>query len=188
MRSIQKGTSNNRVSYLDGGILITKATIVDAKDITGVTVKGWTPDVAVELSLDVGASFYPTLRIMGSFNGSRWGSAFKIRELFLSAGIEGELEDDKIPPTMLEQLKGKEIKRLSYVTARKPNGKLKFYDWDLVFPADADNEKIIEIFKDSLTKSTRLSENFKPELWKNDTETETEGADTPTDMADNLPF
>lgn len=174
--------------YKGKGIIISKVKIVNAEDVSKKPLGSWTPDLAVKLTLDVGLSFYPEMTIAGDFGKEgRWGSAFKVRELFLSAGVVGSLnDDDTIPPELLEELKGKEIKRVSFSIGKKPDGRIRYRDWDLVFPVSADNNFIEQYFYDSLGKSKYLSNLFKP--IEDEGEPEIEGSVADPELPDDLPF
>ena len=110
------------------GIFIDRAVIEEVKDVSRTPIFSgkFTPDLGVVLTLDVGRDFKPELTIAGNLNGEEWGSAFKLRELFLACGLSGELDEVEgkyvIPKEILDGLVGKTIKKLSYRSGTKPNG------------------------------------------------------------------
>lgn len=143
------------------GVYINDAIIAGVQDISGSMPTGFkTPiDLGIELELEIGRSFRPKLRLFGNFKTTAagektWGGAFKLRDFFRKAGCKGSLGDDnKIPKEWLDSLIGKKIWRLSYVSRIRPDGKLGYSDWNEVWMAEEDPEKMAASFKTQFLKS-----------------------------------
>lgn len=157
------------------GYLISEATIAGVKDISGTKLPFMTKpcDIGVQLILEIGKTFQPTLAISGDFQRDDsgeiigWGRANKVRELFVKLGAaEGLTEDNRLPPDVLESLIGKKILRLSYVSGRKDNGKLKYSDWSEVGIPEDGAEVLAKRFESSVHRG--YPKNFAPELLKED--------------------
>lgn len=150
-------------------VFVVTGIIKDAKDISGVPVSDkWTPNLGIEITVDIGRDFFPTMRIAGDITEEDWGSAFKVRELLLAAGVTGFLtEDNKIPEEAIKELIGKTIKFVRFRAGEK-DGKSIYYNWDLVFPAVASDDKIKEVFYSQVTRSKYLAKRFKPSGAKED--------------------
>jgi hypothetical protein len=160
------------------GVFITEATIIDAQDHSGTkpSFLSNTPDVYVVITLDVGREFTPEMSFFGDFKRDDknpkvivdWGSAFKIRNLFSACGVHREINDDgTIPPEMIQELIGKKILRLQYISGTKDNGKLKYSDWsEQVFEATGDPKKLAELFFKSVDRG--YPKNYSPEVLTED--------------------
>jgi hypothetical protein len=167
-----KITNDNRQGNKYGiGIFISKVQIVNAVNRSGERPEFLrnTPDIFIELKLDVGKDFQPTMSFFGDFKRDPrsgeildWGSAFKIRNLFSAFGIEGEVaENGTISDGLVNRLFGKEFYRLQYVSGEKYDGKLKYSDWtDQIEIENPDN--LARAFFRSVEKG--FPKNYKPEL------------------------
>ena len=134
-------TSNESSS----NIIVQKVTI-DEFNVTYGEMRDWqqySDDIGIDLTLDVGQDFKPTMYIGGSFklddmNDSiiGWGRAFKVKMLFDSIGLPLKLakgssvSENRLPENAKEHIIGKQFLRLSYVsTKKKADGTNRWKDW-----------------------------------------------------------
>jgi hypothetical protein len=156
------------------GIIISRTRIVNAKDISHQALpftKGRAVDVGVELTLDIGKSFNPTLTIYGDFEKDasgtvvKWGSAFKVHDLLMALCPEyvADLKENyRISPDALTALMGKEFLRLTYVIGVRDDGKIRYSDWTTIGTVEAGEEAL----KKRWTRSIKSGypSNFHPEV------------------------
>lgn len=133
-------------------------------------------DLAIKLTLDIGKSFYPEMLIVGNFKRDEkgdilegndgWGSAFKVRNFFSKFIPLGQVisltPDNEIPPDVLALPRGKEFLRLSYVTGRKPSGRLRYSSWDEIATLEEGAESLKRRFLNSVTRG--FPSNYHPEV------------------------
>jgi hypothetical protein len=125
-------------------------------------------DIGIKLTLDIGREFQPELTIAGNFKVTDgevtgWGSAFAVQEAFSRLGYEGALDDgNRIPQGVLETFIGQKILRLSYVSGTKPDGRLRYSDWNLIGSVEEGAHALVKRFKKSLAKG--YPKNYRPEL------------------------
>ena len=166
-------TKSNNTQY-GVGIFVNKATIIGAADKSeeGLSFLQSPVDVAIVLTLDIGKDFSPEMSFFGNYKRDEqnnlivdWGGAFSIRNLFTACGIDSEINDDgSIPPELLNQLIGKEILRLQYVSGlRQTDDKPKYSDWTQTVLAGNDKpEKLVKLFEASVAKG--YPKNYSPEV------------------------
>jgi hypothetical protein len=154
------------------GVIIRKVTVADVADVSGQTApfleRPW--DIGIKLYLEVGRDFQPELTIAGSFKRDSitgeivgWGSAFVVQEALQRFGYSGSLQEgNHIPQSVLEGLIGKEFYRLSYVSGRKENGKVKYTDWNQIATLQEGPEDLAGRFRKSLTRG--YPKNYQPEV------------------------
>jgi hypothetical protein len=181
------GLKTGRTSSNYGtGVFIGRATIVEARDVSaeGLPFLTRQPDVAIVIKLDIGKEFQPEMSFFGNFkrderNGliTDWGSAFHISNLFDACGVLGEINDDgTIPQAMLDQLVGREILRLQYVSGFRNDGKVRYSDWNTVLSGSSKPEKLAKLFEESVAKG--YPKNYSPEVLDNSLSSEsTNGGD-----------
>lgn len=172
--------SNNN-SGGDRSISIGKATIVRAQNISGqqLAYMKYPCDLGVSLTLEVGQSFQPELNITGNFTKDEagepkgWGSAFKVRDFFIQMGVDNATltnalnEGSGVPEAAMETPIGKEVFRLSYVTGRKSDGRLKYSDWSEVATVEQGAEYLLKRFRESVARG--YPKNYAPEAVADDT-------------------
>ena len=104
-------------------------------------------DIVLELTLEIGKSFQPTMRVGGFFNrnddGSikNFGTATKVKILIESAGLNWEKsvdENNQLTDTALEELQNSEICTLSYVYGQTKTGTTGWSYWNEVAKAGQD--------------------------------------------------
>ena len=100
-------------------------------------------DIGIDLVLDVGQDFQPTMYIGGSFAVDElnntitgWGRAFKVKMFLDAIGLPVRLakdtvvSDNKLPEDAKDHIVGKEFLRLSYLSTKvKSDGKNRWKDW-----------------------------------------------------------
>jgi hypothetical protein len=128
----------------------------------------WDVDLSILLEIVKrnGQSYNYTLNIRCNYQKNEsgsivgWGSAFKLQKLFTVTDIEGALNDDgTIPEDLLEQLIGKSIFVLSYISGVREKESLRYQMWDVV---EKDRQSIISEFESSLQKG--YPRNYAPEV------------------------
>jgi hypothetical protein len=149
---------------------VQQAHIRGAKPTYNTEVFGIQWCVDLSLLLDIvkrnGQSYNYTLNIRCNYQKNEsgsivgWGSAFKLQKLFTVTDIEGALNDDgTIPEDLLEQLIGKSIFVLSYISGVREKESLRYQMWDVV---EKDRQSIISEFESSLQKG--YPRNYAPEV------------------------
>lgn len=98
-------------------------------------------DIVLELTLDIGKSFQPSMRVGGFFNRNDDGSiknngtATKVKILIESAGLNWDKsidENNQLTDQALEELQNSEICTLSYVYGTTKTGKTGWSYWNEV--------------------------------------------------------
>jgi hypothetical protein len=172
---------NDKKESAGNGIVIQVVSIITAEDVSNTTPPFLTTpcDLGVKLTLDIGRDFQPEFTITGGVKRETvdghegvitgWGGAFKVRDFFSNLGIGGDLiaDDDKyptiysIPTTMLEEAKGKQFKRLSYISGVRPSGKTRWADWTEIASINESDEAFVKRFEKGVAKG--FPSNYKPE-------------------------
>ena len=122
---------------------IQTATIKAVKPLYANEVFGINWDVDLSLLLEIkkqnGSCYDYQLSIRGNFKRDStgriigWGSAFKIQKLFNNLSLIGSVNTDgSIDEKCLQQLVGKEIFVLNYVSGLKDDGSVRYQMWDSV--------------------------------------------------------
>jgi len=122
---------------------IQTATIKAVKPLYLNEVFGITWDVDLSLLLEIkkqnGSSYDYQLNIRGCFKRDSsgriigWSSAFKIQKLFNNLSVIGIVNDNgTIEEKSLQQLLGKDIFVLNYVSGLKEDGRVKYQMWDII--------------------------------------------------------
>ena len=166
------------------GIFVNKVPIQSAKIKYDVKEDWMTmpDDVRIYTTYDSGRGFDKNLDIGGRFNKDKghWGSALKVKMLFDACGINSKEIDIegagwKIPEAWLDQIIGKDILVLSYVTSIiKKNGKNLWLDWNDVMHPDKGYDALKDHFMKQHEKGyvKRYSpDSGKPQENKNNNET-----------------
>ena len=124
----------------------------------------YSDDIGIDLTLDIGKDFQPTMYIGGSFkvddlNGTiiGWGRAFKVKMLFDAIGLPIKLAmgsaviENRLPEGAEKHIIGQEFERLSYLSTKmKQDGTNRWRDWqDVAKPGQGDHLK--EQFNKSVT-------------------------------------
>ena len=68
----------------------------------------------------------------------------------------------RLDETNLESCVGKEFMRLSYVSGKRDNGKLKYTDFQTVASAQSEKRDLVNIFKDHIKQG--WIKNYRPEV------------------------
>ena len=124
----------------------------------------YSDDIGIDLTLDIGKEFQPTMYIGGSFkvddlNGTiiGWGRAYKVKMFFDAIGLPIKLAtgsavvENRLPEGAETHIVGKEFERLSYLSTKmKQDGTNRWRDWqDVAKPGQGDYLK--EQFNKSVT-------------------------------------
>jgi hypothetical protein len=181
-------TTTPQVSSAYGpGVYVSEATIIDAQDHSGTmpSFLKTIPDIYLVVTLDIGKDWTPEMSFFGDYKRDErnpevivdWGSAFKVRNLFTACGIHRELNDDgTIPKDMVNDLIGKKILRLQYVSGARENGRLKYSDWsEQVLPANEDPKKLADLFFKSVQRG--YPKNYSPDVLAGDDSFDTQELD-----------
>ncbi|WP_448510004.1 hypothetical protein [Immundisolibacter sp.] len=122
---------------------IQAATIKAVQPLYQNDVFGITWDIDLSLLLEIrkrdGSTYDYQLNIRGNFKRDAsgrilsWGSAFKIQKLFSNLSLVGVVNyDGTIEERSLQQLIGKDIYVLNYISGIKDDGRLRYQMWDIV--------------------------------------------------------
>jgi len=122
---------------------IQTATIKAVKPLYSNEVFGITWDIDLSLLLEIRKQnrdvYDYQLNIRGCFKKDAsgriigWGSNFKIQKLFNNLSVVGIVNDDgTIEEKSLQQLIGKDIFVLNYISGKKEDGRIKYQLWDSV--------------------------------------------------------
>jgi hypothetical protein len=181
-------TTTPQVSSAYGpGVYVSEVTIIDAQDHSGTmpSFLKTIPDIYLVVTLDIGKDWTPEMSFFGDYKRDErnpevivdWGSAFKVRNLFTACGIHRELNDDgTIPKDMVNDLIGKKILRLQYVSGARENGRLKYSDWpEQVLPANEDPKKLADLFFRSVQRG--YPKNYSPDVLAGDDSFDTQELD-----------
>ncbi len=158
------------VSFRYMPYFIQKAVIKGIQPLYNNEVYGiiWNLDLSVLLEIHKkdGSTYEYQLNIRCNFKRDHtdriigWGSAFKLQKLFQSLNVTGIiLSDGTISQQSLDQLIGKEVFVLSYISGLKDDGSHRFQMWDLL---SADRTSLEEDFKYSNERG--YPRNYHPEL------------------------
>lgn len=183
---------NNNTNYTElPGVFVNEATVLSAKDISGMPTYNNDPetisDIAVEVEFDIGKDWIKTVIFKGNLKFKKenpkevdhWGSAFVVKELFIMTkcfeGLNKEEMSERleifskkeIPADFLSKIRGKSISILSYIRGISEEGKPRYSTWSIV---DTDPDRLINAFKVSLSKG--YPQNYNPELLANPKEAE----------------
>ena len=111
----------------------------------------YSDDIGVDLTLDIGKDFQPTMYIGGSFKLDDindqiigWGRAYKVKMLFDAIGLPIQLAkgtavvENRLPEGAEKHIIGREFERLSYLSNKtKEDGSNRWRDWqDVAKPGD----------------------------------------------------
>ena len=146
------------------------ATIKAVKPLYSNEVFGILWDIDLSLLLEVrkqnGSTYDYQLNIRGCFKRDSsgriigWSSAFKIQKLFNNLSVVGIINSDgTIDEKSLEQLIGKEIYVLNYISGTKEDGRLKYQMWDTVA---VDRTTLLSDFNSSLVNG--YPRNYNPRV------------------------
>lgn len=149
---------------------IQAATIKAVQPMYANEVFGIVWDIDLSLLLEIrkqnGNVYDYQLNIRGSFKKDLsgriigWGSNFKIQKLFNNLSVVGIVNaDGTIEEKSLQQLIGKDIFVLNYISGTKPDGRIKYQLWDSV----AEDRTILQ--GDFLKSTDRgYPKNFQPRI------------------------
>lgn len=151
------------------GVYIGDVVIAGVEDISGQQLEFMSApcDIGLKLILDIGKTFQPEMTIMGNFNREDgtvkgWGRAFVVRDFMNRLGIRDWLtEDNRFRDGVLTELVNKSFLRLSYVSGRRKNGKVRYSDWSQVGTKEEGASKLLERFEASLAKG--YPNNYSPD-------------------------
>lgn len=154
------------------GMFISQVTVLQAEDVSGQQAPFLQRpyDIGIKLTLDIGKDFHPQLTIAGEFKRDPvsnevigWGSAFVVQEALARTGYTGNLDPgNKLPATALSGLIGKRFLRLSYISGRKDDGRIRYSDWNHIASLDEGGDELAKRFRRSLAKG--YPKNYHPEL------------------------
>ena len=122
--------------------------------------QNYSDDIGIDLVLDVGQDFQPTMYIGGSFaldelnnTITGWGRAYKVKMLFDAIGLPIRLAkgtvvaENRLPDDAKSQIVDKKFLRLSYLSTKvKADGSHRWKDWQ-----DTDKIGHEQALKDAFT-------------------------------------
>ena len=159
---LEFGTTSNKSSGPATNIIVQPVTIADF-NITYGEKREWqkySDDIGIDLVLDVGQDFQPTMYIGGSFaldelnnTITGWGRAYKVKMLLDAIGLPVRLakgtvvSDNRLPDDARDHIVGKKFLRLSYQSTKvKADGSHRWKDWQ-----DTDKIGHEQALKDAFT-------------------------------------
>ena len=142
---LEFGTTSNKSSGTATNIIVQPVTIADFS-ITYGEKRDWqkySDDIGIDLVLDVGQDFQPTMYIGGSFaldelnnTITGWGRAYKVKMFLDAIGLPVRLAkgtvvtENRLPDNAKELIVGKQFLRLSYLSTKvKADGTHRWKDW-----------------------------------------------------------
>jgi hypothetical protein len=133
------GSSSNSIKVGEG-VYVQKGVIRNArceKNCAMIEGSQYLDDIGLRLKLDIGKDWLKDFYTGGNFKregaDTSWGSAFKVKLVLDALGIQGKLDDTMvIPQSVTDQLIGREIFVLQYVSRLKADGKLGYNDYNIV--------------------------------------------------------
>ena len=161
---LEFGTTSTSGNGTGSNIIVQPVTIDDFT-VTYGEKRDWqtySDDIGIDLVLDVGQDFQPTMYIGGSFaldelnnTITGWGRAYKVKMLFDAIGLPIRLakgtvvDDNKLPDDAKDHIVGKQFLRLSYLSTKvKADGTHRWKDWQ-----DTDKIGHEQALKDAFTLS-----------------------------------
>ena len=159
---LEFGAISNSGNGTGSNIIVQPVTITDFT-VTYGEKRDWqnySDDIGIDLVLDVGQDFQPTMYIGGSFalddlnnTITGWGRAYKVKMLFDAIGLPIRLakgtvvSDNRLPEDAKTHIVGKKFLRLSYLSTKvKADGKHRWKDWQ-----DTDKVGHEQALKDAFT-------------------------------------
>tara|TARA_Y100000310_G_scaffold329284_1_gene398822 strand:+ start:261 stop:848 length:588 start_codon:yes stop_codon:yes gene_type:complete len=156
------GTTSNSSNGTSSNVIVQPVTVADF-NVTYGEKRDWqkySDDIGIDLVLDVGQDFQPTMYIGGSFaldelnnTITGWGRAYKVKMLLDAIGLPVRLAkgtvvvDNRLPDDAKDHIVGKKFLRLSYLsTKRKTDGSHRWKDWQ-----DTDKIGHEQALKDAFT-------------------------------------
>mgnify|MGYP003651630622 FL=1 len=142
---LEFGTTSTKSSGTATNIIVQPVTIADF-NITYGEKREWqkySDDIGIDLVLDVGQDFQPTMYIGGSFaldelnnTITGWGRAYKVKMFLDAINLPVRLAkgtavtENRLPDNAKELIVGKQFLRLSYLSTKvKADGTHRWKDW-----------------------------------------------------------
>ena len=140
---LEFGTQSSSKS--SSNVIVQKVKVADI-NVTYGEKREWqkySDDIGMDITLEIGQSFQPTMYIGGSFkvddvNGTivGWGRAYKVKMFFDAIGLplrlakNSSIAENRLPNDAAAHINDKEFLRLSYMsTSTKPDGSNRWRDW-----------------------------------------------------------
>ena len=160
--------------YMDG-VFVSNVTIGDVTPVYGG--KEWQnekykDDIGLDIKLEIGQNFQPVFYLGGRLKKDEFGeikdpgSVRRVMSFFDAINMNPEFDDNyKLKDTdILRDCVGREFMRLSYVSGKRDNGKLKYTDFQQVASASSQKREIVDLFKTHVTNG--WVKNYRPEVMK----------------------
>jgi hypothetical protein len=142
---LEFGTTSNSSNGTSSNVIVQPVTVADF-NVTYGEMRDWqkyADDIGIDLVLDIGRDFQPTMYIGGSFaldelnnTITGWGRAYKIKMFFDAIGLPIKLAkgsvvtDNKFPDDAKSHIVGKQFLRLTYLSEKlKSDGTHRWKDW-----------------------------------------------------------
>lgn len=164
------GTSDTK-KYMSG-VFVNNVSVVSVKPIYGGTEwqnEKYKDDIGIEVVIEIGQSFQPTFYVGGRLKKDDFGepvglgSVRRVAEFFTAINVDVLMDDSgKLDETNLEDCVGKEFMRLSYVSGKRDNGKLKYTDFQTVASAQSEKRDLVSTFKEHINNG--WIKNYRPEV------------------------
>lgn len=170
-----KKTTSGSVEFMSG-VFVNEVKIKDIKSVYGGTDwqnAKYKDDVGLSVEIDIGQNFFPTHYIGGRLSKDDFGevvslgSVRRVDEFLAAIDVDVKLTDDyKFEEDALRDCIGKKYLRLTYVSGKRDNGKLKYSDFQTVANAGENKRVLIDEFKKHV--SNQWIKNYRPENMDNE--------------------
>ena len=171
--------------YMDG-VFINQVTVVDVEPIYGGTEwqsEKWKDDIGLNIKIEIGQNFQPVFYIGGRLKKDEFGeikdpgSVRRVIQFFEAIDVTVDLDGQYkiVNKDSLRDCIGRHFLRLSYVSGKRDNGKLKYSDFQQVIPATSEKRELIDMFKSHL--NNKWIKNYQPEVMESNSPGNDELAD-----------
>jgi hypothetical protein len=165
-----KKTTSDSIEFMSG-VFVNEVTITNVEPVYGGTDwqhDNYKDDIGLSLTIDIGQSFEPTHYIGGRLKKDDFGevtslgTARRINTFFEAIDVDVKLTDDhKFEEDALRDCMGRKYLRLTYVSGKRNDGKLKYSDFQEVAKAGENKRVLIDTFKKHV--SNEWIKNYRPE-------------------------
>lgn len=153
------------------GVFVNEVTITDVTPVYGGTEwqnAKYKDDIGINVTIDIGQSFQPTHYIGGRLKKDDFGEVTslgtvrRVGDFFTAIDVDVKLSDErKFEEDALRDCIGRKYLRLTYVSGKKDNGKLKYSDFQQVAKSTDNKRVLIDTFKEHVENG--WLKNYRPE-------------------------
>jgi hypothetical protein len=165
-----KKTTSSSVEFMSG-VFVNEVIITNVEPVYGGTDwqhSDYKDDIGLSLTIDIGQSFEPTHYIGGRLKKDDFGEVIslgtvrRVNTFFEAIDVDVKLTDEhKFEEDALRDCIGRKYLRLTYVSGKRNEGKLKYSDFQEVAKAGENKRVLIDTFKNHI--SNEWIKNYRPE-------------------------